>query len=187
VTFDLDSSSFPPELAKISSKEVFRGALASSTSSPSPLSSSDFGDLAPLGADAVAPKRVVPVENDPKASLGLGMEAFGTGDPNTGGLPGAGEPKPDPAGVGDALEAALRNGEGLDAKEANPPDAKFGFGDGELVREGDFEVEYFASSDDVAPKAEKPDCWGKGFMFEADCNTKEPTHRLGGRRRLVEE
>lgn len=180
MTFEVDSSSFPSELAKISSKEAFGGALASPVSSPPPLSSSDFGDLTPLGADTVAPNRVVPLENDPKASLGLGIDAFGTGDdPNTGGLPGAGEPKPGPAGVGEALEEALRNGEGLDAKEANPPDAKFGFGDGELVREGDFGVEYFASSDGVPPKAEKPDCWGEvsGSRSIAILKSDSPTWR----------
>jgi len=136
-----------PELAKISSKEAFGGALASSASSPSPLSSSDFGDLAPLGVDV--PKRVAAEENDPKASLGFGTEAFGAGDANMGGLPGA--------GVGDALEAVLRKGEGLDAKEPNPEDVKFGFGEGEAVREGVVGVEYFANIDEFPPKGENPD------------------------------
>ena len=55
-----------------------------------------------MGVDV--PKRVAPEENDPKASLGFGTDAFGAGDANTGGLPGV---KADPVGVGDALEAVL--------------------------------------------------------------------------------
>ena len=107
VTFDEDSSSLPPELARISSNEAFGGALASSASSSSPLSSSDFGDLAPLGVDV--PKRVGPVENEPKASFGFGTDALrADGVPNAVGVPGAVDPKVDPEGVGDAREAAPR-------------------------------------------------------------------------------
>lgn len=53
----------------------------------------------------------------------------------------------------------------MDAKEANPPEAKVGFGEGEAVREGVFGVEYFVNIDDVPPKGEKLVCRGRGFSL----------------------
>ena len=56
----------------------------------------------------------------------------------------------------------------MDAKEANPEGVKFGFGEGEAVREGDLEVEYFANMDEFPPKTENPDCRDRGSISETD-------------------
>lgn len=115
-----------------------------------------------LGA-APNPNLVVAPANVPNPSLPFGTLPFGPGvDPKGEGLPlrailkaegdGDDAPKLEPG------DAALRNGDGFDAKAANPLKlVVLVLGGGEVVLEGDLGVEYLEKRAEGALNAEKPE------------------------------